>query len=236
MASTFLTAEWRKLVMANYAVDGALLDKYLPKHTETDTWNGTCYISLVGFMFLNTRIKGFRVPFHVNFEEVNLRFYVRHKDGNRWKRGVVFIKEIVPRSAITFFANNIYREHYETMPMQHSWLHTPEEITVAYRWKKGRYHTLEATAENRPVSMEEGSEAEFITEHFWGYTKTNDTNTSEYEVAHPRWQVYPVAAYHIDVDFKQTYGADFDFLSGADPVSVFLAEGSEIFVKAGRIL
>lgn len=104
--------------MANYAVNRKLLDKYLPGGTEIDIWNDTCYVSLVGFMFQDTKVKGLSIPFHVNFEEVNLRFYVRFNDNGEWKRGVVFIKEIVPRPALTWVANAVYKENYETMPMK----------------------------------------------------------------------------------------------------------------------
>jgi hypothetical protein len=121
MASIFLRAEWRKLAMANYAVDPKLFAEFLPAKTEIDLWNETCYVSLVGFMFLETKIKGIKIPFHTNFEEVNLRFYVRYKDRGEWKRGVVFIKEIVPKPALTFVANTVYGEKYETMPMGHRW-------------------------------------------------------------------------------------------------------------------
>src|SRR5688572_6732605 len=109
MKKTFLQAEWRKLAMANFSVDKEILKKYLPHKTEIDIWQNTCYVSLVGFMFLNTKLKGFRIPFHSNFEEVNLRFYVRYKENKEWKRGVVFIKEIVPKPALTFVANRVYR-------------------------------------------------------------------------------------------------------------------------------
>src|SRR6187399_3219316 len=122
MRSTFLKAEWRKLIMANYVVDPGLLKDYLPGRTELDLFSGNCYISLVGFLFKNTKIKGIKIPFHTNFEEVNLRFYVRHKDNGTWKRGVVFIKEIVPKPALTFVANTIYKENYVTMPMKHTWI------------------------------------------------------------------------------------------------------------------
>jgi uncharacterized protein YqjF (DUF2071 family) len=87
----FLTAEWRKLIMANYKVDASLLEPYLPAKTEIDPWQNECYISLVGFMFTNVKLKGVAVPFHTSFPEINLRFYVRHKsENNDWKRGVVF--------------------------------------------------------------------------------------------------------------------------------------------------
>src|SRR5688500_2284903 len=115
MKKVFLEAEWRKLAMANYCVDKKILAKYLPYDTEIDIWEDKCYVSLVGFMFLNTKLKGIKIPFHSNFEEVNLRFYVRHKCTGEWKRGVVFIKEIVPLPTLTFVANTIYKENYETM-------------------------------------------------------------------------------------------------------------------------
>jgi uncharacterized protein len=236
MKSAFLKAEWRKLVMANYTVDQTVLLKYLPYATEIDLWKGTCYVSLVGFMFLNTRLKGFSIPFHRNFEEVNLRFYVKHKSLDEWKRGVVFVKEIVPRPAITFVANNLYKEKYETMKMAHVWRTTNNSLDVEYRWKKKYWNDFKVHADSSAADISNGSEEEFITEHFWGYTRIDEKTTSEYGVEHPRWQVYPVNSYSIAVDFGNIYGPDFEFLSNQKPVSVFLAEGSEIIVRAGTII
>jgi uncharacterized protein YqjF (DUF2071 family) len=237
MANTFLQADWRKLAMVNYKIDPQLLEPYLPAHTVLDSWNENCYISLVGFMFQNTRIKGFKVPFHVNFEEVNLRFYVRYQDKDVWKRGVVFIKEIVPKPALTFVANTVYKEHYETMPMSHQWLRNEADQVVAYKWKKdGQWHSLTVHAVLDAKDIAVGSEAEFITEHYWGYARINGRKTSEYEVVHPRWQVYDVLDYTVDVDFGTVYGNDFKLLNQLTPHSVFLAEGSPIEVKSGRRL
>lgn len=233
---TFLNAQWRKLIMANYAVDPKVLKPYVPFETELDTWNGTCYVSLVGFMFVDTRMLKLRIPFHVNFEEINLRFYVKYKDTQGYKRGVVFIKEIVPRPALTLVANMLYNENYETMKTRHYWVKSDDSLRVEYGWRKEEWNSLKVTADINPVDIAEGSEEEFITEHFWGYTRINDRMTSEYEVAHPRWQIYPVKEYGIDVDFGKVYGSNFAFLSGAEPISVYLAEGSEIIVKQGRKL
>lgn len=116
----FLTANWQKLIMANYEIDATQLKTLIPAGTEADTWNGNTYVSLVGFLFGNTRVRGWRIPFHVNFPEVNLRFYVRYKENHEWKRGVVFVKEIVPRPAITFVANSLFNERYITLPMKYS--------------------------------------------------------------------------------------------------------------------
>ena len=137
---SFLKAEWRKLAIANYELDPALLKKYIPSKTELDLWNGTCYVSLVGFMFLNTKLLGLPIPFHRNFEEVNLRFYVRHNHNGEWKRGVVFIKEIVPKPALTFVANTIYKEHYQTMKMSHSWSELEDHRSVEYNWRLNGIH------------------------------------------------------------------------------------------------
>ncbi len=233
MAKTFLQAEWRKLVMANYSIDKKTLEEYLPYKTEIDFWENECYLSLVGFMFLDTTVKGLKIPFHRNFEEVNLRFYVRYKDNGEWKRGVVFIKEFVPKPALTFIANAIYNENYETLPMTHSWNNSNDSMTVEYKWKKKRWHSFSVTG-SQPAKIAEGSEEEFITEHYWGYTRIKPNQTSEYGVEHPKWEVYKTNAYSIDVDFAEVYGEHFDFLNREKPKSVFLAEGSKIEVKDGR--
>jgi uncharacterized protein YqjF (DUF2071 family) len=220
--------------MINYAVDEKLLIPYLPKYTEIDLWEGTCYVSLVGFMFLNTKVKSIKIPFHTSFEEVNLRFYVRYNCHGERKRGVVFIKEIVPRPTLTFVANSIYKENYETMPMRHRWIEGNGQLSVEYCWKKKNWNSIHVNADNNSTIIEEGSEEEFITEHYWGYTKINGARTSEYEVVHPKWEVYKVNNYLINVDFKSVYGKEFDFLRSEKPKSVFLAEGSDIKVQVGR--
>ena len=235
MPKTFLQAEWRKLAMANYAVDSKLLQPYLPCKTELDLWNNTCYVSLVGFMFMNTQVKGFKIPFHINFEEVNLRFYVRFRDNGLWKRGTVFIKEIVPKPAITWVANTLYKEKYQTMPMSHMWQQAHDEQTIAYKWKKNaKWHSIQVRTGLDLREIAADSEAEFITEHYWGYTKLNEHTTSEYGVEHPRWQVYETLDYRIDVGFADLYGPHFAALQDTKPLSVFLAEGSAIKVKEGR--
>ncbi len=231
----FLKAEWRKLAIANYEVQPSLLSKYLPHGTEIDLWEGKCYVSLVGFMFQNTRLLGIPIPFHRHFEEVNLRFYVRYCDHGHWKRGVVFIKEIVPKPALSFVANQIYKEHYQTMEMSHLWEHHSGNLSVEYAWKLGNNENkfkIEANAS--PIEIPENSVTEFITEHYWGYTKVDNKSTFEYEVVHPRWKAYEVLQHDISVDFESVYGNDFKILSNQSPTSVMLAEGSEIVVKNKR--
>ena len=233
-SKVFLTAEWRKLALAQYEVDQTILEKYLPPNTLLDDWQGKFYVSLVGFMFVDVKLRGLNIPFHTNFEEVNLRFYVKFKDGNEWKRGVVFIKEIVPLPAITFVANTLYKENYQTLPMTHVWTAKENQLQVEYLWKAKKWNSFSITASSKTVDILMGSEEEFITEHYWGYTKIGPDKTSEYGVEHPRWEVYPVKHYAIHVDFKANYGEDFAFLNDAEPNSVMLAEGSEIRVMKGK--
>jgi len=234
-SKVFLTAEWRKLALAQYAVDREILLKYLPPNTELDDWQGKYYVSLVGFMFIDVKLRGLNIPFHTNFEEVNLRFYVRYKDGEEWKRGVVFIKEIVPLPAITFVANTIYKENYQTLPMKHVWIEQEHQLEVDYLWKSNKkWNKFSVTTSSKAQEILIGSEEEFITEHYWGYTKIGANRTSEYGVEHPRWEAYPIKDYSIDVDFGINYGREFAFLSNTKPNSVILAEGSEIRVMKGK--
>ncbi|KIC03503.1 hypothetical protein OA88_03780 [Flavobacterium sp. JRM] len=229
---SFLTAEWKNLALLNYEVDAKTLEKYVPPGTEIDVWNNKCYVSLVGFMFENTKVLGIKVPFHIDFEEVNLRFYVKRFENGEWKRGVVFIKEIVPKTAITFIANTLYNEHYQTNKMKHSVTDNEKSKTFVYQWKNhNKWNSIEIETGKKELEIELNSEAEFITEHYFGYTKYDNNTTFEYEVTHPRWQQLPIIDYKIDVDFEDNYGKDFAFLNKSKPVSAFLAIGSKITVE-----
>jgi uncharacterized protein YqjF (DUF2071 family) len=234
-SESFLEAEWKNLALFNYEINKEILEKYVPEGTEIDTWNNKCYVSLVGFMFKNSKVIGLKFPFHINFEEVNLRFYVKRFENGEWKRGVVFIKEIVPKKAITVIANTLYKEHYETQKMSHEIIENENRSKFIYKWKnKDQWNTIELETENDPVQIEIDSEAEFITEHYFGYTKIDAKTTFEYEVQHPRWEQFKVLNHKVDIDFLENYGNDFEFLENTVPTSVFLAKGSAIKVKNKR--
>lgn len=238
MPSTFLTAEWRKLIMAQYEVSPSILEPWLPHGLELDLFRGRCYVSLVGFLFDSVRIKGLAIPFHTHFEEVNLRFYVvrTESDGTR-KRGVVFIREFVPRVAISVVARSFYEEPYTTLPTRHAFDVSPHKLSVSYGWKhRRRWHSLAVEAASVAQPIAPGSEEEFITEHYWGYTKRSRGATSEYAVQHPRWRVYPVFSHVIDADFGSLYGAAFASFDATKPASILLAEGSGVKVFGGQRL
>lgn len=232
---SFLTAQWKNLALVNYEIDEAVLQKYLPGGTVLDLWNGKCYVSLVGFLFHNTRLLGLKIPFHVNFEEINLRFYVKRFENGSWKRGVVFIKEIVPKPALTLVANTVYGENYQTLPTRHFIGQKADLIAFTYQWKaNNKWNTVLVETEKSLSVIEKNSEAEFITEHYFGYTKTGKKTTYEYEVKHPKWEQHKVLDYNIDVDFDTVYGKEFGFLNTVKPLSVILAKGSEISVENKR--
>jgi uncharacterized protein YqjF (DUF2071 family) len=234
---SFLKAAWHDLVIINYEIDSNILDKYTPKGTELDLWNDKCYISLIGFMFENVKILGIKIPFHVNFEEVNLRFYVKQYEDGIWKRGVVFVKEIVPKHAITIVANTLYNEHYQTLKMRHLRTENASSKSFQYDWKKeDKWNSIAMTTNKNAMPIEAGSEAEFITEHYFGYTKVNEETTIEYEVTHPRWQQLEVIDYKVDVDFEKVYGKDFRFLEDMKPASAFLALGSKITIEGKKTI
>lgn len=234
MARAFLTAEWRNLLMANYEIDPGVLKKYLPPHTELDRFHDRHYVSLVGFMFQHTKIGGRSFPFHRHFEEVNLRFYVRCREGDQWKRGVVFIKEIVPRRMITLIANTFYKEKYATHTMNHQWKETERGLQVSYEWKvANEWNYLSALAEGKPRVISPESEEAFITEHYWGYTFLNAQGTGVYQVVHPPWKIHRVKEYEVHCNALALYGKEFKEPLSKPPVSIFLAEGSPIQVMPG---
>ncbi len=231
MARSFLTAEWQNLLMANYQIEPSTLKRYLPCGTELDSFNDVHYVSLVGFLFRNTKLKGVSIPYHRHFEEVNLRFYVRYKSKHVWKRGVVFIKEIVPKHMLTFVANNIYKENYATHPMKHIWKNDGNNFQVEYYWKAAKdWNYIKAQADPKSVSIKKDSEEEFITEHYWGYTFISNDCTGVYEVTHPKWNIHTVKSYEINCNVKALYGSDFVSALAQQPISVFLAEGSMVTV------
>ena len=226
---TFLTAEWRSLAMLNYRIDPSLLADLVPAGTELDTFAGEHYVSVVGFMFLKTKVRGVPIPLHRNFEELNLRFYVRRKEADGWRRGVVFVRELVPRFAIAWVARTFYNENYISLPMRHQ----VAGVNTAYQFKHaGRWNTLSVRTAGAPSFAAPGSVEEFITEHYWGYARQRDGGTLAYEVQHPPWKIFPVAESAFDCD-KAFYGAQFTETLSAAPASAFLADGSAITVKSG---
>ena len=227
----FLTAQWRDLVILNYEVEEALLEPLLPVGVELDRWNGILYASLVGFLFAETRVLGLAIPAHHTFQEVNLRFYVRRHVGGELRRGVVFIRELVPRMAIALIARLLYNEPYRSVPMRHRFPTDGSETVREYGWRtRGGWTRFSARTAGAPRPLESGSEEEFITEHYWGYTRQRDGSTIEYRVDHPRWNVWAASDARVDGELASTYGEAFARAISGPPRSAFVADGSEVTV------
>jgi uncharacterized protein YqjF (DUF2071 family) len=217
--------------MLNFAIDPSVLQPLVPIGTELDSYHGITYVSVVGFRFLATRVFGLGFPLHRDFEEVNLRFYVRRRSGDDWRRGVVFIRELVPRRAIAFVARTFYGEPYSALPMRHRIDLSDSHIRAEYAWRRaGRWESLHVIGTGERQSIKSGSEEEFITEHYWGYT-ARIAGCSEYQVEHPRWQVWRGTKAGLDADISSLYGERFVESLSALPASAFIADGSAITVR-----
>lgn len=239
-ARTFLRAHWRYLVMLNYEVAPELLAPLVPAGTTLDRWDGRTYVSVVGFRFLHTRVLGVPAPLHQAFDEINLRFYVRRElPGGEVRRGVTFVRELVARRAVALLARLAYNEPYATVAMRSRVPRTlvAEPGALEYTWRS-RAHSgrVAATTVGAPEVPPLDSEATFITEHYWGYTRQRDGSTVEYRVAHPRWRVWRAVEAMLETDVAAVYGAPFAGALAGAPASAFVAEGSEVTVFAPQRL
>ena len=237
-STPFLTAECRHLLVFNYSINPELLRPLIPAGTELDFWSRRCYVSLMGFLFMNTRVLGISVPFHKNFEEVNLRFYVKRKVDGVWRRGVVFVREIVPRWAIAFIANTVFNEKYEVLPMDHRLSMTADTLkpdsSLSYSWKKrNKWNFIRATFSGEPHAIQADTEEAFIMEHYWGYSSSKNGGCIEYPIEHPSWRFWNVSECSLDCDISAVYGQQYLDVFSKPPVSAFVAEGSPICVGKG---
>jgi len=232
----FLSAEWRDLVMLNYEVDPRLVARYVPRGTELHAFEGRTYVSLVGFRFLRTKLFGFvPLPFHTNFDEVNLRFYVKRSEGDEERRGVVFIREIVPRFAVAQLARLAYGENYVCHPMRHAVHAGAAGISAEYKWQLERqWCGLRAEASGAPAYAAEGSLEQFITEHYWGYSAQRDGGCVEYHVSHVPWRVWRSTTATVEGNAESLYGAEIGRVLRRSPDSAFIADGSPVLVFTGR--
>lgn len=242
----FLIAHWTELVMLNFEVPADMVARMAPAGTEPDLFDGRAFASVVGFLFREASFFGLRFPGHGRFEEVNLRFYVRRRVGDRWRRGVVFVREIAPRLAVALAARWLYNESYVTRRMRNDvrlvGAALDQDAQVDYQWRTGRgrqrrWNRMAARASAAPGLPETDSLTEFIVEHYWAYVRGRDGVTSEYRVAHRPWRVAPASDVVWDCDPAATYG-DSPLVEhlASQPASAFIADGSPVQVFRGRRL
>ncbi|HWC73334.1 MAG TPA: DUF2071 domain-containing protein [Gemmatimonadales bacterium] len=225
----FLTAEWRNLMIVSYAVDPTRLIDYVPAGTTLDSWRGKTFVSLLAFQFQNTKVLGAPVPFHQDFEEVNLRFYVRRVIQDEIRPGVVFIRELVPRPVVGGMARLLYREPYLVVPMR-SKVQPGPPPSVHYEWNAaGRWCAVSGTGEGPGQQAAAGSLEEFLTERHWGYNGEPRTDTLEYRVDHPPWRVWQARDTAVDYDAGSLCEMELAPQLKA-PISVLIADGSAVTI------
>jgi uncharacterized protein YqjF (DUF2071 family) len=229
---TFLTAEWRYLAMLNYEVDPGVLQRYLPKGTELDEFDGRHFVSLVAFLFLDTHVLTLPAFFHQNFEEVNLRFYVHRVVGAESRAGVVFIRELVPLPLVAEIAKLTYNEPYRTVAMRHTIVETSGVLqSVEYAFGSGRDQCRASAHVDGPAqTMVAGSTEEFLSDRGWGYTRQRDGGTIEYRVEHARWNVWPDVRWELEGPLGEFYDEPFPSILSGAPASAFIADGSAVAV------
>ena len=232
MTAKFLTADWRYLAMLNFEADRSVLAPYLPRGTELDDRDGRHYLSLVAFLFLDTHVLGLPALFHQNFEEVNLRFYVRRRVGSEWRSGVVFIREMVPLFLVAETARITYNEPYRTVPMKHTIVKTNGEMqAVEYIFGAGREQCRLALHVDGPLTeMDTGSEEEFLSQRGWGYTRQRNGGTVEYSVEHARWRAWSGARHELEGPLETFYDQPLPAILSGAPKSAFIADGSAVTV------
>ncbi|MFO0965926.1 MAG: DUF2071 domain-containing protein [Gemmataceae bacterium] len=232
-----LTGRWHTLLMLNFEVDPDVLLPLVPAGTTLDFHDGKTYLSMVGFRFENARVRGWALPFHRHFDEVNLRFYVVREVNGACRRGVVFVKEIVPRRLVAWVARRFHGENFVALPMRSRRPADPGGGgIVSYEWwHERRWQGLVAWSGGPARPPRPGSLDELIAEHYWAYGSRED-GTREYRVEHPPWLIRP--AYHAccDCDLDSLYGAAFTPYLSAAPASAFVAIGSDVVVCKGRSL
>lgn len=230
MPGTFLTAEWRSLVMLNFEVPVDVLLPRAPKGTVLDLYEGRALVSVVGFRFLKTTLLGAAIPGYRDFDELNLRFYVRHA-ADESRRGVVFVKEIVPHRAVAWMARWLYNENYFAHPMRSKVEPAGDDHHYTYAFDAhGRTHTLSARTHGVARPLAPGSEEAFIAEHYYGYATQRDGGTLEYRVEHEPWDAHAVQHAALDLDGGLVYGEAFGPSLSAPPRSALIAVGSPIRV------
>ncbi len=228
----FLTAEWLNLVLLNYVVPRSLLDPLVPRGTELDLWLGEAYVSLVGFTFANTRVRGIGIPFHHTFEEVNLRFYVKRVVDGQERRAVTFIRELVPRAAIAIAARLVYNEPYARVGMSHRIeLNSTSQRRAEYRWtRSGAMGAVVGEGLGSPAVPAPDSEEAFMTQRHWGYTTQRGGSPVESHSPHPVWNVSRVAQGALVGDAVGVFGQQFAEVLAHSPRSAFFADGSAVAV------
>lgn len=237
----WLRGKVRHLAILNYEIDAEVLSPYVPRDLEIDLWKGKSFVSIVGLLFRQPKIFGIPVPCCQEFEQANLRFYVRRRTDAGVRRGVVFVREVVPKRIVALVARHFSRENYVCLPMTHNIAFSKpagkRNTRIEYKWRHhGRWHGIQIQAGNDAVLSAPESQEAFFIERYWGYTLRPGGSCLEYRFEHPPWRSQPASAAMFACDQATIFGPDFGACLFQQPSSAFISEGSEIRLFPPRVL
>ncbi|WP_324721355.1 DUF2071 domain-containing protein [Salinimicrobium sp. HB62] len=231
-----ISSEFRKVALVNYVVPPEVVEKYLPKYTKMDFYNGECIISLIGFQVQKLKVAGVKVPLLKDFDEIDLQIYVKRFDGAQWRKGVVVISRIFDQLAARDLANTVFKANYTSMPVSGKVEETEYHLKVQYSWQFRELQQNFWVKSNRLAApYDKDSAAAFLLDRPYGYLKSED-QTYEYKLDHVDWHLYTVDEYSIDVDFSKQFDPAFNILNSQTPHSVILTEGSTIEIGANQLV
>src|SRR5262249_31904556 len=168
-------------------VAAAVLPSRLPPGLALDRWEGRAFVSLVAFDFEDTRVRGVAWPGLARFPEVNLRFYVRAAE----RRGVVFVRELVPSRVVALAARGLYNEPYQVASLASATETTPDRIRVVHQFPmRGRSQRIAVEGRLPAETVPETGATHFFKEHAWGYGTDRRGRLLRYAVDHPICRVY----------------------------------------------
>jgi uncharacterized protein len=217
--------------MLNFEVDPDCLIPLVPPGTELDLFDGRCLVSIVAFEFGDARLYGVRIPGYQSFPEVNLRFYVRRWVDDAWRRGVVFIKELVPARIVALIARRVFGQNFAHAPTTYQ-IECGESSRVTglrYDWRVNGRPCFAAAAVSAPSS---DAEHAFVAEHYYAYA-TRGSGCIEYRVEHRPWIIHSVATCTCDLNAERVYGVRIGRWLRAEPRSALYADGSAVAVYSG---
>ena len=229
-----MTARFSEVVAVNFQIDPKVLAPRIPKGLELDFYKGETYVSLVAMMLRDVRVWGIPIHIATGFEELNMRFYVRRKDGDGYQRGACFIKDYVSSGAAAWILGSLFKADFHKIKMKHDntgFADDGESVpSVDYRWKVGdHWNRLRIKARSKVQKTGSDTKVGFILNHNNEYSSRKG-KTLEYRATHPTWTVWDAAQANFTCDVKTLFGQEFEKPLSKRPASVFVASGSDFTI------
>lgn len=214
-------------MLLTYEVDPSLVQPWLPSDVQPDLHDGKALVSLIAFDFVDTRVRGRRIPGFVDFPEINFRTYVRQGD----HQGVVAIRELVPSPLAAAIARLRFNEPFRSAPIESRTQSLGDELLVEHRWRwKERRYFLRVTADQHSIPAPAQGPPHNLLGRRWAYGRTRRGQPIRLRVEHPEWALRRIRTLDYEVDFGALYGPEWAVLNGRRPDGTHLAVGSAISI------